>query len=137
VVRVEDTLDHPAYYRVIWQAHVTEWTDLAPADRAHVMDAVALVEQTLRRHLAPAKINLASLGNQVPHLHWHVLARFTDDPHFPAPIWAPPLREADPTLAATRLARMPDMDAHMAKAFDAWTPAPPDSAAAVWPVPPG
>jgi diadenosine tetraphosphate (Ap4A) HIT family hydrolase len=36
----------------------------------------------------PDKINLASLGNVVPHLHWHVIPRFADDAHFPSPVWA-------------------------------------------------
>ena len=83
----------PGFYRVIWNAHVPEFSDLAEADRAHCMAAVAVVEQVLREQLQPAKINLAALGNMVPHLHWHVIARFAWDSHFPAPVWAPPQRE--------------------------------------------
>ncbi len=59
------------------------------------MQAVALVEQTLREQLQPTKINLAALGNMVPHLHWHVIARFDWDSHFPAPVWAAAQRERD------------------------------------------
>jgi len=44
--------------------------------------------------MQPTKINLASLGNVVPHLHWHVIPRWADDTHFPDPIWAP-ARRAD------------------------------------------
>ena len=51
------------------------------------MATVYAVEQVLRDHLQPAKINLASFGNVVPHLHWHVIPRFADDPHFPQPSW--------------------------------------------------
>jgi diadenosine tetraphosphate (Ap4A) HIT family hydrolase len=43
--------------------------------------------------MQPDKINLASLGNVVPHLHWHVIPRFADDAHFPSPIWASPQRD--------------------------------------------
>jgi diadenosine tetraphosphate (Ap4A) HIT family hydrolase len=54
--------------------------------------------------LQPDKINLASLGNVVPHLHWHVIPRFADDPHFPNPVWGQRLRDhphaAPPELAA-------------------------------------
>jgi diadenosine tetraphosphate (Ap4A) HIT family hydrolase len=57
---------------------------------------VFAVEQVLRELLQPEKINLASLGNQVPHLHWHVIPRFGDDAHFPDPIWAARKREARP-----------------------------------------
>lgn len=78
----------PGFCRVVWNAHVTEFTDLDDAARAHVMKVVAVVEQSLRKLLAPDKINLASLGNQVPHLHWHIIPRYRDDSHYPEPIWA-------------------------------------------------
>jgi diadenosine tetraphosphate (Ap4A) HIT family hydrolase len=91
VVLVDDPA-YPGFCRVIWQTHVAEMTDLAPAQRRHLMGLVWGVETVLRQALQPAKINLASLGNQVPHLHWHVIPRWQDDPHFPDPIWAPPRR---------------------------------------------
>jgi len=78
----------PGFCRVVWNAHATEFTELDDASRAHVMKVVAAVEKALRALLAPDKINLASLGNQVPHLHWHVIPRYRDDSHFPEPIWA-------------------------------------------------
>jgi len=96
VLRVLDTPDFPAFYRVVWLDHVGELSDLAPADRAHCLDAVVAVERALRQILSPTKINLASLGNMVPHLHWHVIARFDWDSHFPGPIWAARQREARP-----------------------------------------
>jgi diadenosine tetraphosphate (Ap4A) HIT family hydrolase len=85
--------EYAGFCRVIWQAHVREMTDLAPADRLYLMKVVFSVEQAMRVHLQPEKINLASLGNQAPHLHWHVIARFSDDAHFPDPIWAAPKRK--------------------------------------------
>lgn len=102
VVRVADP-DFPAYYRVIWNAHAAEFTDLAPAERQECIDIVARVERVLRDALAPAKINLASLGNQVPHLHWHVIARFASDSRFPDPVWAPPRRDVPPPPLAVSL----------------------------------
>ena len=79
---------YPGFCRVVWEAHVKEMTDLSDSDRAHLMEVVFAVESVLRELLQPAKINLASLGNHVPHLHWHVIPRFADDPHFPHPVWA-------------------------------------------------
>ncbi len=78
----------PAFYRVVWNAHVAEFSDLPSDERNTCMSTVATVEQILRAHLQPTKINLAALGNMVPHLHWHVIARFDWDTHFPAPVWA-------------------------------------------------
>ena len=87
VIRAQEA-GFPAFYRVVWNAHVAEFSDLAAVDRVHCMEAVALVEQALRQHLSPTKVNIAALGNMVPHLHWHVIARFEWDSHFPSPVWA-------------------------------------------------
>jgi diadenosine tetraphosphate (Ap4A) HIT family hydrolase len=83
-----DEPGYPGFCRVIWKSHVGEMTDLSPADRLHCMNVVFAVERAMRDALSPAKINLASLGNFVAHVHWHVIPRFTDDPHFPQPVWA-------------------------------------------------
>ena len=93
IIAVHDP-DYAGFCRVIWRAHVREMTDLDAAARAHFMGTVWVVERTLRDMLQPDKINLASLGNQVPHLHWHVIPRFRDDAHFPDPIWTKPKRPA-------------------------------------------
>ena len=85
----------PAFYRVVWNAHVAEFSDLLTEDRNTCMNAVVAVEQVLREQLLPTKINLAALGNMVPHLHWHVIARFDWDSHFPASVWAAPQRAFD------------------------------------------
>ena len=79
--------DYPGFLRVIVHEHVKEMTDLAPTQRSRLMQAVCKAEEALREVLRPDKINLASLGNVVPHLHWHVIPRFSGDPHFPNPVW--------------------------------------------------
>lgn len=93
VIAVHNEASAPAFCRVIWQEHVAEMTDLPAQQRAEIMDMVYRVEAAMRQVLKPAKINLASLGNVVPHLHWHVIARFENDANFPAPIWAPATRQ--------------------------------------------
>jgi diadenosine tetraphosphate (Ap4A) HIT family hydrolase len=113
VILVEDS-GYPGYCRVIWQAHVAEMTDLSPADSSRLMAAVLAVEDALRDVLQPAKINLASFGNVVPHLHWHVIPRFADDPHFPEPLWGARQREPDPVRLAERRARLPALRAAIA-----------------------
>ena len=90
-----DEAGFPAFYRVVWNEHVREFSDLSPQDRAECMEAVVQVETLIRRHLQPTKVNVASLGNAVPHLHWHVIARFDWDSHFPGSVWASPQRQTD------------------------------------------
>lgn len=108
VVLVDDA-DYPGFARVIVNAHVKEMTDLDPAALARVMAAVYAVEDALRAVLAPDKVNLASLGNVVPHLHWHVIPRFADDAHFPQPIWGARQRDPDTSKLAARRALLPTL----------------------------
>ena len=93
IIRVEDT-DYPGYCRVVWRDHVAEMSDLSSADQHLVMNAVMAVERALRGVFAPDKMNLASFGNVVAHLHWHVIARKFGDRHFPQPVWGAVQREA-------------------------------------------
>ncbi len=102
VIRAEEA-GFPAFYRVVWTEHKAEFSDLCDADQMLCMRAVSLVEQVLREVLQPSKINLAALGNMVPHLHWHVIARFDWDSHFPAPVWAQAQRTPEPRKLASLL----------------------------------
>lgn len=95
MVRVDDP-DYPGFCRVIWQAHAREMTDLAATARHYLMEVVLAVETVVRQHFAPDKINLASFGNLVPHVHWHIIPRWHDDRHFPQPIWGAVQRDGKP-----------------------------------------
>lgn len=91
--------DYPGFCRVVWKRHVAEMTDLDAAERRHLMSVVFAAESALRAAARPHKVNLASLGNVVPHLHWHVIPRWRDDRHFPNPVWGKAEREAKPRSA--------------------------------------
>lgn len=117
VIRAKE-LGFPAFYRVVWTAHVPELSDLSVDDRQLCLEAVVAVEQALREHLQPAKINLAALGNLVPHLHWHVIARFAWDSHFPAPVWAAAQREVAPELLAGVAGRRATLEAALVRRLD-------------------
>lgn len=93
VVLLND-IDYPGYCRVELLAHVKEMTDLPVLQRSQLMKVVCVVEQTICEVLHPDKINLASLGNKTPHLHWHVVPRFENDKHFPNSHWGEVMRES-------------------------------------------
>jgi diadenosine tetraphosphate (Ap4A) HIT family hydrolase len=99
VIRADEP-GFPAFYRLVWTGHVTEFSDLSADERLACIEAVVQVEASLRAHLRPVKVNLATLGNAVPHLHWHIIARFAWDTHFPGSVWAQPQREAPPDAIA-------------------------------------
>lgn len=90
VIRVggQEGVAFPGFCRVVWKDHVRELSELPAGDRSHLLEVVTTTEAAVRAVVKPDKINLASLGNVVPHLHWHVIPRWADDSHFPAPIWA-------------------------------------------------
>lgn len=91
-----DDQDYPAYCRVELFEHIKEMSDLPPIQRARMMKVVFATETALREVINPDKINLASLGNMTPHIHWHVIPRFTDDKHFPNSYWGEPTQIGNP-----------------------------------------
>jgi diadenosine tetraphosphate (Ap4A) HIT family hydrolase len=87
--------DLPGFCRVIWNHHVAEMTDLSGGEREHLMALVFAVEEAIRHVMHPDKVNIASLGNMVPHIHWHVIPRYQDDVYFPGSAWSDQVRKAD------------------------------------------
>ena len=105
VVLIDDD-NYPGFCRVIWQDHVKEVTDLPELDRMLLMDVLWQVELVVREVMQPEKINLASFGNMVPHLHWHVIPRYSDDVHFPQPVWGQAQRALQPASLLERRERL-------------------------------
>lgn len=120
VIRAQEE-GFPAFYRVVWTAHAAEFTDLSVAERAECMELVAAAERVLRDRLSPDKVNLAALGNMVAHLHWHVIARWRWDSHFPGSVWAAVQRPRDPAREAEVQAQLDATDRAIAAALDART----------------
>lgn len=94
VVLLNDA-DYPAYCRIELLEHIKEMTDLPPLQRVRMMKVVFAVETAVREIIQPDKINLASLGNKTPHIHWHVIPRFENDKHFPNSHWGEAVRGGD------------------------------------------
>ena len=94
VILVNDP-DLPGFCRVIWNRHVSEMTDLSYGERDHLMSLVFAVEEAVRHVMYPDKVNIAALGNVVPHIHWHVIPRYKDDAFFPGSAWSQRIQESD------------------------------------------
>ncbi len=112
VVLVDDER-YPGFCRVIWRDHVKEITDLNEIDRQLLMNVLWQVEHVVREVMQPEKVNLASFGNVVPHLHWHLIPRYVDDSHFPQPIWGQQQRQPSPASLQVRAERLPALRAKM------------------------
>ena len=105
---VHDDQFFPGWTVLVLKRHATELFELAPDERALMMDDVARVAAGLHALYRPRKINYECLGNQVPHVHWHIVPRLADDPaprdavwtvaHTPRPLGALALAERIATL---------------------------------------
>ncbi len=96
----------PGFVRLISQVHIAEVSDLPASAQTRMFSLLVAIESAMRQTLHPDKINLASLGNQVPHLHWHIIPRWKDDPFFPDSIWSAPKQRPDTlSSAASQAAR--------------------------------
>ena len=90
----------PGYTLLFTKQHVTELFHLDPAVRSGLMEEVSRAAEALFTLFQPDKINYELLGNMVPHMHWHVVPRFTTDPLWPRPIWSEPHKPAELTAEA-------------------------------------
>ena len=103
VILVNDP-DLPGFCRVIWNRHIAEMSDLTYGEREHVMSLVFAVEEAVRHVMHPDKVNLAALGNMVPHIHWHIIPRYQDDAFFRASAWSARTQETSKSTLESRRA---------------------------------
>ena len=101
IILVNDP-DLPGFCRVIWNHHVVEMTDLSYGEREHLMTLVFAVEEAIRHVMHPDKVNIAALGNMVPHIHWHVIPRFKDDAFYPGSAWSKRVQETPEAILLER-----------------------------------
>ena len=87
IVLINDQ-NYRGYCRVDLINHVKEMADLDEETRNEFMGVIFQTEKIIKEYLQPDKINLASLGNITPHLHWHIIPRYFSDNHFPDSIWS-------------------------------------------------
>lgn len=79
--------EFPCYLRLISTRHVPEVTDLPEEEQKELWERLTVIEKVIRETLNPDKVNWAQFGNVVPHIHWHIIARWKDDLFFPNSLW--------------------------------------------------
>jgi diadenosine tetraphosphate (Ap4A) HIT family hydrolase len=92
---------YTGYCILIAKKHATELSQLEPIDRSAFLAEMAALAQALELAFSPRKLNYELLGNQVPHLHWHLFPRYESDPEKLQAVWLAIHRaEADPVAKA-------------------------------------
>jgi diadenosine tetraphosphate (Ap4A) HIT family hydrolase len=107
----------PGFCRIIWNQHVAEMTDLTYGEREHLMTLVFAVEEAVRYVMQPDKMNVAALGNMVPHIHWHVIPRYKDDVFFPGSVWSNKVNKTPAPALEARIQKAKDLPATIREAI--------------------
>ena len=92
-IRIERHESEIPWIKIFAVKPYTELTQCDPETKTWIFRAMEIGERLMLEYFKPDKINIASFGNYVPHLHVHLMARFRDDSFFPEPMWGQKQRE--------------------------------------------
>jgi diadenosine tetraphosphate (Ap4A) HIT family hydrolase len=76
-----------------------EFSECSREEKEMIWECLDIIEKKMLRYFTPEKINIASFGNMVQRVHWHIMARFNEDSYFPEPMWGMKQREGDTRIA--------------------------------------
>ena len=87
------------WFKIFTHEPHKEFSECSRDERIMIFDALDLIEKEMIAYFRPDKINIASFGNMLPRVHWHVMARFKNDSYFPEPMWGSKQREGEIQMA--------------------------------------
>ncbi|MEY3002153.1 MAG: hypothetical protein RLZZ428_528 [Pseudomonadota bacterium] len=97
-IRIEVEPSEIPWLKIFTQESYKEMSQVPQAVKLEIYQALDHIEKEMLAYYQPKKINIASFGNYVPHVHWHIMARFEEDSFFPEPMWGKKQREATLSL---------------------------------------
>ncbi len=98
LIRIEVHENEVPWLKVFVKRSVREFSECTAAEKAAVFEALDVIEKAMIGYYRPEKINIASFGNMLPQVHWHIMARFKEDSRFPEPMWGAQQRESSLAL---------------------------------------
>lgn len=87
------------WLKIFTQIKRKEFSECPKEEKEMIWEMLDLIEKEMLEYFKPDKINIASFGNMLPHVHWHIMARFCNDSYFPEPMWGSKQREGDAVVA--------------------------------------
>ncbi len=94
-IRIETEESEIPWLKIFTQNAYKEMSDVPAEIKFEIYELLDTIEKEMLNYYIPSKINIASFGNYVPHVHWHIMARFEEDSFFPEPMWGKKQRESD------------------------------------------
>ena len=95
LVKVEIEPFEIPWLKIFTQKDIKEFSQCDTETKMEILRCLDIIEKEMLEYFKPDKINIASFGNYVPHVHFHIQARFKEDSFFPEPTWGKKQREAD------------------------------------------
>jgi len=93
LIKIEVEKSEIPWLKVFTQKPHKEFSECSREEKLEIWRVLDIVEKEMLSFFEPAKINIASFGNYMPHVHWHIMARFKEDSYFPEPMWGSKQRE--------------------------------------------
>lgn len=94
LIKVEIEKSEIPWLKIFTQKDLKEFSQCNSETKMEILRALDIIEKEMLSYFNPQKINIASFGNYVPHVHFHVMARFKEDSYFPEPMWGKKQRES-------------------------------------------
>jgi len=98
LIRVEIEESEVPWLKIFTQLKHREFSECTIDEKSAIFEALNIIEKEMLSYYKPTKINIASFGNYVPLVHWHIMARFSEDSFFPEPMWGSKQRESSLSL---------------------------------------
>ncbi len=95
-VEIEDSVI--PWLKIFTRIEYQEFSQCDKKTKEHILEALDIIEKEMLEYFKPVKINIASFGNYVPKVHFHIMSRFKDDPYFPEPMWGEQQRDNTPSF---------------------------------------
>jgi len=100
-IKIEIEESEIPWLKIFTQTAYKEMSDVPTSIRMEIYELLHKIEKEMIRYYNPTKINIASFGNYMPHVHWHIMARFEKDSYYPEPMWGTKQRESNLNLPSS------------------------------------
>jgi diadenosine tetraphosphate (Ap4A) HIT family hydrolase len=93
LIKIEVESSEIPWLKIFTHKAYKEFSQASLEEKQEIWRVLDIIEKEMLAFFKPKKINIASFGNYMPHLHWHIMARFQEDSYFPEPMWGKVQRE--------------------------------------------
>ena len=102
-IKIETETSEIPWLKIFTQTAYKEMSEVPKIVKFEIYELLDVIEKEMLIYYKPQKINIASFGNYVPHVHWHIMARFKEDSYYPEPMWGTRQREATLNLPSLEI----------------------------------